>query len=89
MLRARGETAGPFGGAPLLGTAWVHVTGEPETASVMVATTGLPGPDGIPTSHTFTFGSGDYLTTADLAVLEPPFEGPGEYSLSSTVTIVD
>ncbi len=89
MLRARGETAGPFGGPPLLGTAWVHVTGEPETASVMVVTTGPPGPDGVPTMHTFTFDSGDYFTTEDLAVLDPPFAGPGEYSLSSTVTIVD
>ena len=88
MLRARGETAGPFGGA-LVGTAWVHLTGAPETASVEVVTTGPPGPDGLPTSHTFTFGSGDYFKTEDLAVLDPPFVGPGEYSLSSTVTIVE
>lgn len=88
MLRARGETAGPFGGPPLVGTAWVHITGEPETASVTVVTTGLPGPDGIPTSHFFDLGSGDSFTTADLATLDPPFVGPGEYALASTVTIV-
>lgn len=90
MLRARGETTGPFfGPEPLVGTAWVHLTGQPETASVEVVTAGPPGPDGVPTRHTFTFGSGDYFRTEDLAVLDPDFVGPGEYSLSSTVTIVE
>ncbi len=88
MLRARGATSGLFGGPPLVGTAWVHVTGPPETASVEVVTTGPPNPDGtIPTSHTFTLGSGDYFTTQDLATLSPPFVGPGEYALESTLMI--
>ena len=89
MLRARGETAGPFGGPPLVGTAWVHVIGQPETAAVTVLSTGPPGPAGVPTSHIFDFGSGDYFKTADLATFDPPFAGPGEYSLGSTLTIME
>jgi hypothetical protein len=92
MLRARGATSGPFGlpGVPLVGNAWVHVTGPPVTASVEVLTTGPPNPDGtIPTSHTFTLPSGEYFRTEDLATLTPPFAGPGEYTLDSTLTIVE
>ncbi len=89
MLRARGQTSGPFGGPPLVGTAWVHVTGKPQMADVTVETTGAPGPNGLPTSHTFTFLIGDYFKTQDLATIDPPFEGPGEYALASTLTIVE
>jgi hypothetical protein len=88
MLRARGETSGPFAVGPLTGTAWVHVTGRPETAAVVVTTIGDLGPGGLPTSPLFDFGSGDAFTTEELGDLVPPFTGPGEYAIVSAPTIV-
>ncbi len=92
MLRARGEISG-FLGSPLLGTAWVHVTGPPRTAEVTsVVIPPGPGPDGIPVLWTFSFPNGDSFEATGLVELDyqgpPGPPPPGVYDFSSTLTVV-